>query len=135
MAFSPVARGFLTDAPPDVDRLEPRDIRRTMPRFQPGAWEANLKLLEGFGGVAREIGCSMAQLALAWTLAQRPFIVPIPGTTRLDHLQENAGGDFALSPEVLARLDQLINFRTVTGPRYAATVQPEIDTEELPDPA
>ena len=132
VAFSPVARGFLTDSPPDIERFEPRDIRRTMPRFQGDNWAANLKLLEGVNAVARDTGLSCAQLALAWTLAQRPFVVPIPGTTRPDHLQENAGGDAELSAEALARLDELINPTTVLGPRYPANVQPEIDTEELP---
>ena len=132
VAFSPVARGFLTDAPPDVDRFEPRDIRKAMPRFQGDNWTSNLKLLEGVDAVARDTGLTRAQLALAWTLAQRPFIVPIPGTTSPAHLAENAGGDAALSPEALARLGGLINPRTVLGPRYPANVQPEIDTEELP---
>ena len=135
VAFSPVARGFLTDAPPDVENFEPRDIRRNMPRFQGGNWRSNLQLLEGFSAIARELGCTRAQLALAWTLAQRPFVTPIPGTTRLDHLKENAGGDLPLSQEVLVRLDQLINPRTVQGPRYPAATQPEIDTEELPTAA
>lgn len=132
VAFSPVARGFLTDAPPDVERFEPRDIRRNMPRFQGDNWSSNLKLLEGFSAIARELGLTNAQLALAWTLARRPFIVPIPGTTQIGHLEENVGGDVELGPDVLARLDRLINPRTVRGPRYPAAVQPEIDTEELP---
>ena len=106
-----------------------------MPRFQGDNWRRNLGLLSGVDQVARELGCTRAQLALAWTLAQRPFIVPIPGTTRLDHLSENALGDIALPAEALARLDALINPRTVQGPRYPASVQPEIDTEELPDAA
>jgi aryl-alcohol dehydrogenase-like predicted oxidoreductase len=132
VAFSPVARGFLTDAPPDIDAFEPRDIRRNMPRFQHGAWEANLKLLAGFKAVAAEVGCTAAQLALAWTLARRPFITPIPGTTSLAHLEENAGADrVSLGADVMARLEALINPRTVQGPRYPASTQPEIDTEEL----
>jgi aryl-alcohol dehydrogenase-like predicted oxidoreductase len=135
VAFSPVARGFLTDAPPDVERFEPRDIRRNMPRFQGDNWRRNLELLEGFSAIAREAGCTRAQLALAWTLAQRPFIVPIPGTTRLDHLVENAAGDRPLSQDLLRRLEELINPGTVSGPRYPAATQPEIDTEELPTAA
>ena len=132
VAFSPVARGFLTDSPPDTTAFEPRDIRKTMPRFQGDNWSSNLKLLDGVDAIARQTGLSRAQLALAWTLAQRSFIVPIPGTTSLDHLAENTGGDVALSPETLAALDALINPGTVLGPRYPANVQPEIDTEELP---
>ena len=132
VAFSPVARGFLTDSPPDPAAFEPRDIRKAMPRFQGDNWTSNLNLLAGVDAVARETGLTRAQIALAWTLAQRPFVVPIPGTTRLDHLAENAGGDADLSADVLARLDALINPATVRGPRYPANVQPEIDTEELP---
>ena len=132
VAFSPVARGFLTDAPPDTAAFEPRDIRKSMPRFQGDNWTSNLKLLDGLDDITRETGLTRAQIALAWTLAQRPFVVPIPGTTRLDHLAENAGGDADLTPEGLARLDALINPATVLGPRYPANVQPEIDTEELP---
>lgn len=132
VAFSPVARGFLTGKLTDLSGLEPRDIRKGMPRFQPGAWEANLKLLDGFAALARQAGCSMAQLALAWVLAQRPFITPIPGTTRLDHLEENAGAAaVSLSREVLGGVDALINRATVQGPRYPPTTQPEIDTEEF----
>jgi aryl-alcohol dehydrogenase-like predicted oxidoreductase len=135
VAFSPVARGFLTDAPPDPAAFEPRDIRKAMPRFQGDDWTSNLSLLEGVDAIAQETGLSRAQLALAWTLAQRDFIVPIPGTTSLDHLAENAGGDVELSADVLAQLDALINPATVRGPRYPANVQPEIDTEELPQAA
>ena len=132
VAFSPVARGFLTGAPPDISAFEARDIRRNMPRFQGDNWTSNLKLLGGLDAIAGETGLSRAQLALAWTLARRPFVVPIPGTTSLGHLAENAGGDAALSSEVMAKLDALINPATVLGPRYPASVQPEIDTEELP---
>ncbi len=130
MAFSPVARGFLTDTPMDPGAFEPRDIRRGMPRFQGENWPANQRLLAGFKAVAIEVGCTMAQLSLAWVLAQRPFITPIPGTTSLAHLEEDAGADAVrLGPDVLARLDALINPATVHGPRYNAATQPEIDTE------
>jgi aryl-alcohol dehydrogenase-like predicted oxidoreductase len=132
VAFSPVARGFLTDAPPDPAGFEARDIRKNMPRFQDGAWQANLKLLQGFKAVAAEVGCTAAQLALAWTLARRPFITPIPGTTSLAHLEENAcAAAVTLDAGVMGRLDELINPETVQGPRYPASTQPEIDTEEL----
>jgi aryl-alcohol dehydrogenase-like predicted oxidoreductase len=132
VAFSPVARGFLTGKLHDPEIFEARDIRRNMPRFLPGAWEENLKLLDGFAALARQASCTMAQLALAWVLAQRPFITPIPGTTRLDHLQENAGGaDVGISRYVLAGVDALINRASVIGARYSPAVQAEIDTEEF----
>jgi aryl-alcohol dehydrogenase-like predicted oxidoreductase len=132
VAFSPVARGFLTDRPLGADELEARDIRRGMPRFQGDNWRANLALLEGFRTIAQEAGCAPAQLALAWLLAQRPFINPIPGTTRIDHLEENAGAaDLQLDAATLSRVDALINRSSVHGPRYSANVQTEIDTEEF----
>ena len=74
----------------------------------------------------------MAQAALAWVLAQGEHIIPIPGTTRLDHLEENARAEqVRLSPAALANLDELINPSTVSGPRYSPAVQQEIDTEEI----
>ena len=132
VAFSPVARGFLTGKLRDTAGFPPGDIRLNMPRFQAPHFEANLKLLDGFAEVARDAGCTMAQLALAWLLAKDPIIVPIPGTTRIDHLEEDLGGAaVSLSPALMARLDALINQSTVAGPRYNAATQVEIDTEEL----
>ena len=75
----------------------------------------------------------MAQLVLAWLLAQSGNIVPIPGTTRLDHLEENVGAtEIALTPETIAKLNDLVNPRTVSGARYNAATQVEIDTEDMP---
>lgn len=130
VAFSPLARGFLTGRLRDVSKLEERDLRRNMPRFQGENWARNLKLLDGFAQIAKECDCSMAQLALAWLLGRDERIIPIPGTTRLDHLEENAGAAHVrLSPQVMARLDALINDKTVSGARYNAATQAEIDTE------
>lgn len=133
VAFSPVARGFLADAVHDVQALVPGDIRRSMPRFAPGTHAANLRLLSEYRALAREAGCTPAQLALAWLLAQGPDILPIPGTSRIEHLQDNLGAaDLKLSADVLARADALINQSTVAGPRYAAQSQLEVDTETFP---
>jgi len=130
VAFSPLARGFLTGRLTDVSALEPGDLRRGMPRFAPEAYARNLELLAGVKAVADDSGCTMGQAALAWLLAQGDHIVPIPGTTSLDHLAENAGAAaVTLSPDALARLDAAINRDTVHGPRYAAAIQAEIDTE------
>ncbi len=132
VAFSPLARGYLTGALRDVPAFAAGDIRRPMPRFAPDAYAANLALLPEFSAVARERGCTMAQLALAWLLAKDGGIVPIPGTTSLDHLTENAGAAaIALDADTIARLDRLINQHTVQGTRYPAAVQAEIDTEEF----
>ena len=132
VAFSPVARGFLADGVADVEALAASDIRRGMPRFQGDNFIANRRLLDGFRAVARELGATPAQLALAWLLTRGEHVIPIPGTTSLAHLEENVGGDsLALGAETLERLNALINPKTVSGPRYNAATQLEIDTEEL----
>ena len=130
VAFSPLARGFLTGTLRDVSVLPPKDIRLAMPRFQAENFARNLKLLDGFSVLARENDCTMGQLALAWLLAKAPHIISIPGTTRLDHLAENAAApNVHLLPGAFERMDALINANTVSGPRYNATTLPEIDTE------
>ena len=130
VAFSPVARGFLTNARLDPAHFSERDIRRGMPRFQGGNWEKNAKLHDGFAALAHEADCTMAQLSLAWVLSRGPHVIPIPGTTSLAHLEENAGAErIKLSPQTIAKIDSLINDRTVAGPRYNAATQTEIDTE------
>jgi aryl-alcohol dehydrogenase-like predicted oxidoreductase len=133
VAFSPVARGFLTGALRDVTALEAKDIRRGMPRFTADMHATNLRLIDGgFAALAREAGCTMAQLALAWLLAQGSQLIPIPGTTRIDHLEENLGAaGLKIDPGLLARAGQLINQNSITGPRYSAGSQAEIDTEEF----
>lgn len=132
VAFSPLGRGFLTGELRDVSHLPPKDIRLAMPRFQGEHFEHNLRLLEPLAAIAREAGATMAQVALAWLLAQGDHILPIPGTTRLDHLEENArAAQVTLTPAVIARLNALINPKTVSGGRYNTAVQAEIDTEEV----
>jgi aryl-alcohol dehydrogenase-like predicted oxidoreductase len=132
VAFSPVARGFLTDTLHDVSVLAEKDIRRTMPRFQPDTYAANLKLLPPYVALAHEFGCTPAQLALAWVLAQGEHVVAIPGTSNIAHLDENMGAlAVTLSPAQLQRVDTLINRRTVIGPRYSASAQADVDTEDF----
>jgi aryl-alcohol dehydrogenase-like predicted oxidoreductase len=132
VAFSPVARGFLTGALTDVATLDAKDIRRSMPRFAPENYAANLRLLGGLKTIAQEAGCTLAQLAIAWLLQQGEHIIPIPGTTRIDHLDEDlAAADVQLSPQVLAQLDALMAPRAITAGRYNAQSQSEVDTEEF----
>jgi aryl-alcohol dehydrogenase-like predicted oxidoreductase len=132
VAFSPVARGFLCDTLHDVSTLQPKDIRSAMPRFAPDNYAANLKLLAPYKALAQEAGCTPAQLALAWLLHKAPHIVPIPGTTRVEHLHENLGAvNVRLDAGLLARLEALVNQRTVTGHRYSAQSVSEVDTEEF----
>ena len=133
VAFSPLARGFLCGALRNpATELEPRDIRRGMPRFSSENYTRNLQLLEVYGEIAGEEGCTWAQLALAWLLAKETFIVPIPGTRHPSHVIENTGAaDIPLAPSVVKRLDALINQHTVAGDRYNEATQQEIDTERF----
>ncbi|MES2384974.1 MAG: aldo/keto reductase [Pseudomonadota bacterium] len=132
VAFSPVARGFLCDALPDVSTLAPKDIRTAMPRFAPDNYAANLQLLPPYKALAAEAGCTPAQLALAWLLHKAPHIIPIPGTGSVEHLQEDLGAaDLRLDAGLLAKLELLINQQTVTGNRYSAQSASEVDTEEF----
>jgi aryl-alcohol dehydrogenase-like predicted oxidoreductase len=132
VAFSPVARGFLTGTLRDVSTLDAKDIRRAMPRFAPDNYAQNLKLLAGFEALAAQAGCTPAQLALAWLLQQGENIIPIPGTTQLSHLADNLQAASLQVPEALLRqCGDLINPQTVIGARYPAITQQEIDTEEL----
>jgi aryl-alcohol dehydrogenase-like predicted oxidoreductase len=130
VAFSPVARGFLCGAPLDIAGFDAKDIRRSMPRFAPDHYAANLKLLPAYNALAQEAGCSPSQLALAWLLHQGDDIIPIPGTTSVDHLLDDLGAvDVQLSAELMARVEDLINERTVSGDRYNAQANSEVDTE------
>jgi aryl-alcohol dehydrogenase-like predicted oxidoreductase len=130
--FSPLARGFLCGTLRDVNGLEARDIRRTMPRFNPENYAVNLNLLTGYAAIAKQAGCTMTQLALAWLLTRGEHVLPIPGTASIAHLEENvAAAGVNVSDEVLAQADALINQRTVTGARYSPATQAEIDTESF----
>jgi len=103
-----------------------------MPRFEPVNYSGNLMLYRAYAGIATEVGCTPAQLALAWLLAKDPHIIPIPGTTKLEHLDENATADrVELSEGIVKRMDILINQSTVMGKRYNAATQSEIDTEDF----
>ena len=129
--FSPLARAFLTGTLRDPQaELEAKDIRNQMPRFEPANYAKNLDLLPEYLRLADEARCTPAQLALAWLLAQGEDIIPIFGTRNVAHLDDNAGAaNVKLEPRILERLDALINQKTVTGPRYNAATQAEIDTE------
>ena len=131
VAFSPTARAFLTGTLHDVATLDAKDIRRGMPRFYPENYAKNLLLLDGYAQIARDAGCSMAQLAIAWVLSRGERVIALPGTTRIAHLEENLGAaSVTLGADALQRLDALINRHTVAGARYNPATQAEIDTEE-----
>ena len=113
-----------------------KDIRRAMPRFAPEAYAANLKLLDGYQAIARDVGCTPAQLALAWLLHQGEHIIPIPGTTNVEHLHDDLGAvNVRLDAATMERLGALINERTVVGNRYNAQSAREVDTETFEDRA
>ena len=130
VAFSPVARGFLCGELRDVSVLAANDIRRTMPRFAPDNYAANLRLLTRYQDIANQVGCSLAQLALAWLLHKSPNIIPIPGTTQVKHLEEDlAAVDIALTAEVMQQLDAMFTHTQVVGERYNDQANREVDTE------
>ncbi|WP_372662146.1 aldo/keto reductase [Hydrogenophaga sp.] len=129
VAFSPVARGFLCGEL-DVSAFDAKDIRRSMPRFTPENHAANTRLLPGYLAMAREVGCTPAQLAIAWLLHRGDHILPIPGTRSVEHLMDNLGAaNVVLSADVMARLDAHIQQKTVSGNRYNAQANSEVDTE------
>jgi aryl-alcohol dehydrogenase-like predicted oxidoreductase len=131
VAFSPLGRGFLAGGASDPAQLLPGDIRLAMPRFQEPHLSRNLAIQAGLRALAGETGLTSAQLALGWLLAQDPIVAPIPGTTSIAHLEEDFAAE-PLPPEILARLDRLIDPRAVSGGRYPALMQGEVDTEETP---
>ena len=131
VAFSPLGRGFLANGVPDPRDFVEKDIRRGMPRFNPPHFGRNRLLLDRFNRIAWEAGCTAAQLALAWLLAKAPFVLPIVGTTSIEHLREDvAASQVRLPAEIIERLEKLINADTVSGPRYPPETLAEIDTEE-----
>ncbi|MEO7152276.1 MAG: aldo/keto reductase, partial [Burkholderiaceae bacterium] len=132
VAFSPLARGFLTGTLSEVTTLGEKDIRRTMPRFEGGAFAANLRLVDPLLEIARDAGTTPARLALAWLLAKAAHIVPIPGTRSRGHLDDDLGAaEVALDVATMTRLEALINETTVTGERYGAQAESEVDTERF----
>jgi aryl-alcohol dehydrogenase-like predicted oxidoreductase len=117
--FSPLGKGFLTGKIDKATKFEDGDIRKTLPRFQGEALEANIRIAKLVGEMAERKGVTSAQIALAWLLAQKPWIVPIPGTSKLHRLQENVGGaDVTLSADEQAELSELLSETPVQGERY-----------------
>ena len=130
VAFSPVARGFLCGKPIDIDKLDAKDIRRGMPRFNADNFPRNLQLLPPYLALAQELGCSPSQLAIAWLLHKAPHIVVIPGTTSIAHLSDDLGAmNVQLSPAHMQRLEALIGQHNVAGSRYNDQSNSEVDTE------
>ena len=126
--FSPLGKGLLTGKIDTSTSFSQNDFRSTVPRFSEENLKKNLSLVEVVKQFAREINCEPSQIALAWVLAQKPWIVPIPGTTKINRLQENAGAvNVSLSPEDLQKIDKVLSKIEIAGERYAPASQKMIN--------
>ena len=126
--FSPLGRGFLTGKISEDTQFEKNDFRNLVPRFSPENRKANQVLVDLIGNFAQRKGATAAQISLAWLLAQKPWIVPIPGTTKLHRLEENIGTvEVELTPEDLRLLDIAASKITVQGARYTEELQKLVD--------
>ncbi|HUM10718.1 MAG TPA: aldo/keto reductase [Myxococcaceae bacterium] len=122
--FSPLGKGFLTGKIDETTRFDTTDFRNVVPRFTPEARKANQALVDLLGQVAARKKATPAQIALAWLLAQKPWIVPIPGTTKLARLEENIrAGDIVLTAEDLREVDDAASKIQVQGARYPETLE------------
>jgi len=126
--FSPLGRGFLTGAIDESTTFDDQDFRKGVPRFAPEARKANRSLVERIGGIAERKRATNAQVALAWLLAQKPWIVPIPGTTRTHRLAENLGAaEIELTADELREINAALSQVAVHGARYPDRLQRLID--------
>ncbi len=117
VSWGPLGQGFLTgQITPDTKFDDPSDLRSSFPRFTPEALKANFAVVEFLRGLAARKGCTPAQIALGWLLAQRPWIVPIPGATKLEHLDDNqASAELELTPDDLREIDSAFAVNTIQG--------------------
>lgn len=126
--FSPLGKGFLTGAINENTSFDKNDFRNTVPRFSEENRKANQALVELLGNISKEKNASAAQIALAWLLSQKPWIVPIPGTTKLHRLEENVGAaDIQLSEGDLEKINSALSGIEVQGNRYSEQAQKMID--------
>jgi aryl-alcohol dehydrogenase-like predicted oxidoreductase len=126
--FSPLGKGFLTGAISENTPFDSKDFRNIVPRFTPDARKANQALVTALGEIAAQKEMTAAQIALAWLLARKPWIVPIPGTTKLHRLEENiAATTVALTADDLREIDSAVSKITVQGARYPEHLQQMID--------
>ncbi|MGC1461245.1 MAG: aldo/keto reductase [Terracidiphilus sp.] len=122
--YSPLGKGFLAGKLDENSKFDQADIRNAIPRFTPEARKANQALVDLLGSIAKVKDATPAQIALAWLLAQKPWIVPIPGTTKLHRLEENLGAvDIALSAEDLREIEEAASKISVQGARYPEHIE------------
>ena len=122
--FSPLGKGFLTGKIDENTKFEPTDFRNVVPRFSPEARKANQAVVDLLNSIASRIKATPAQIALAWLLAQKPWIVPIPGTTKLPRLVENLGAtSVELTPDDLREINTASDNMTLQGARYPEHLQ------------
>ncbi|HVW98120.1 MAG TPA: aldo/keto reductase [Mucilaginibacter sp.] len=125
--FSPLGKGFLTGAIDENTKFDSTDFRNIVPRFTPEARKANQALVDLLGDIAKQKEASPAQIALAWLLAQRPWIVPIPGTTKLHRLKENlSAANVVLTAEDLQQIEEAAAKITIEGARYPQHLQQRV---------
>jgi aryl-alcohol dehydrogenase-like predicted oxidoreductase len=124
VAYSPLGKGFLTGKIDENAKFDKTDFRSTLPRFTPEALKVNQALIDLLAGIAEQKKATPAQIALAWVLAQKPWIVPIPGTTKLHRLDENIGSlSVELTPDDLRGIDAAASKITVEGARYPEKIE------------
>jgi aryl-alcohol dehydrogenase-like predicted oxidoreductase len=124
VCYSPLGKGFLTGAMTKDTKFGDNDFRKNLPRFTPEAMEKNQALVNLLKRIAERKKATPAQIALAWLLAQKPWIVPIPGTTKLNRLRENAGAaSVKLTPDDLREIESVASNITVQGARYPEHLQ------------
>ena len=117
--YSPLGKGYLTGAISENTKFDSTDFRNIVPRFTPEARKANQVLVDLLGDIAKRKQATSAQIALAWLLAQKPWIVPIPGTTKLHRLEENIGAaGVELMPDDLRDIERAVSKVPVQGARY-----------------
>ena len=124
MPFSPLGKGFLTGAINEHTQLDSNDFRASLPRFTPEARKANQALVDLLAAIGQRKQSTPAQIALAWVLAQKPWMVPIPGTTKLHRLEENLGAaSLTLTAGDLREIEDAASKITVHGARYPDAIE------------
>ena len=128
VSFSPLGKGFLTGKIDENTEFDSTDFRNTVPRFSEENRRANQRLVEVLGEIADEKGATRAQISIAWLLHQKPWIVPIPGTTKLHRLEENIGAaDVELTSDDLRDIESAVSGVEVQGDRYSPQMQQRVD--------